>query len=219
MSIRKDISGQVINKWRVLNYSHTKGKIAYYDCICLGCGKDFKVDGRNIRSERSKSCVVCAKSRTRAANLGSKKSQKTKDLIAEKARGRQVSEETKEKLRGFNIDLCDKELVKIDPTPYEKGRGLRISKKVNEIVQRAKQRGKSMKLLKVEIGQLITSDCVYCNKKPSSYNTIDRIDSSVGYLKDNTVSCCLSCNLAKNTMSIKEFKEWIKRIHSNINNF
>lgn len=44
-------------------------------------------------------------------------------------------------------------------------------------------------------------------------NGIDRIDSEVGYTKENTVPCCKYCNTAKNTMSYNEFIEWIKRVY------
>ena len=45
-------------------------------------------------------------------------------------------------------------------------------------------------------------------------NGLDRIDSSKGYSSENTVPCCKYCNTAKNTMSVNEFMEWVKRIYS-----
>lgn len=44
------------------------------------------------------------------------------------------------------------------------------------------------------------------------FNGIDRLDSSIGYLKDNIVSCCKYCNMAKSTMQHDEFLAFIKRI-------
>lgn len=44
-------------------------------------------------------------------------------------------------------------------------------------------------------------------------NGIDRIDSNIGYTKENTVPCCKYCNTAKNTMTQNEFKLWIERIY------
>ena len=44
-------------------------------------------------------------------------------------------------------------------------------------------------------------------------NGIDRLDSSIGYTKENTVSCCKYCNTAKNTMNRDEFIAWIKRVY------
>jgi len=174
VSVRKDISGQVINKWRVLSYSHTKGKVAYYNCICLVCGKDFVVDGRNIRSGKYDSQTAAFR------GLFSR-----------------YKKDAKKRKKVFNISFED-------------------------------------------FKDLVTGDCHYCGVKPNTkvnplkntgrsterenegwitYNGIDRVNSSIGYKKENVVTCCETCNKAKLTMSIDEFKEWIKRIYSNINNF
>jgi len=52
-----------------------------------------------------------------------------------------------------------------------------------------------------------TSDCVV------KYNGIDRIDSTRGYLVGNVVACCKYCNTSKNTMTQKDFKQFIKRVY------
>ena len=46
-------------------------------------------------------------------------------------------------------------------------------------------------------------------------NGLDRVDSSKGYTIDNVVPCCAICNTAKNKMTQKEFKEWIKTVYEN----
>lgn len=74
---------------------------------------------------------------------------------------------------------------------------------------------------------LSESPCYYCGLPKSSflvdrsknsdftiyYNGLDRIDSSKGYMLDNVVPCCKHCNIAKNTMSQKDFMGWVKRIY------
>jgi hypothetical protein len=54
------------------------------------------------------------------------------------------------------------------------------------------------------------------NKKLSDtvvrINGIDRIDSTVGYTKENTVPCCKFCNTAKNTMRVYDFKKWVQTV-------
>jgi hypothetical protein len=47
-----------------------------------------------------------------------------------------------------------------------------------------------------------------------TYNGIDRIDNSQGYIIDNVVPCCTKCNIAKGRQSIQEFKEWIYRAYA-----
>jgi len=43
-------------------------------------------------------------------------------------------------------------------------------------------------------------------------NGIDRIDSQLGYNKENCLSCCEICNKAKRDLSLTEFVKWIDRI-------
>ena len=44
-------------------------------------------------------------------------------------------------------------------------------------------------------------------------NGVDRVDSSKGYTKENSVPCCKYCNFAKHTMSETAFYNWIKRVY------
>lgn len=92
---------------------------------------------------------------------------------------------------------------------------------------------------------LLKSNCHYCGRKPHKsfnlydksprkfiknkdkyqiyYNGIDRIDSRIGYVNDNVVSCCTICNFGKNNLTYNEFISWINdlikyRTNENINN-
>lgn len=57
--------------------------------------------------------------------------------------------------------------------------------------------------------------CYYCktkcllmfnNVREERQWTLDRINNNVGHSKDNTVICCLKCNLKKGTMNDEKFK-------------
>lgn len=48
--------------------------------------------------------------------------------------------------------------------------------------------------------------------------SVDRIDSSKGYIKGNIVICEDKINVMKSNLSIKEFKERIVNIYNNLNN-
>lgn len=95
------------------------------------------------------------------------------------------------------------------------------------------KRGAAVRNLQFELDEnyfyeLIIKHCVYCNdvgrnvipqkyfkeqsKSSFSYTGIDRVDSSKGYTKENSVPCCSICNRAKSNMSEYEFKQWIERL-------
>lgn len=87
----------------------------------------------------------------------------------------------------------------------------------------AKQRGLEFSINKTDFSILTKQNCFYCGIPPSQimkspfgdeyvYNGIDRLDNSVGYVLDNCVPCCKTCNYAKGKMSYSEFMLWIKRL-------
>jgi hypothetical protein len=91
---------------------------------------------------------------------------------------------------------------------------------------RAAKDGREFKLDQDQFRKLITSNCTYCGispdqqhskchcKKPIKHNGIDRVDSSLGYTVENSVSCCKICNRAKSDLSVQEFKKYIVRLTS-----
>ena len=71
-------------------------------------------------------------------------------------------------------------------------------------------------------------NCTYCGDEPNNcftdrlnknykvkYSGIDRIDSNIGYIKNNVVPCCNKCNTAKSILSQNEFKDLIIKIYNN----
>lgn len=82
----------------------------------------------------------------------------------------------------------------------------------------AKNRNIDFALEYDDFEKLVTGECFYCGDKetnklikknypPYYYNGIDRIDNSMGYTKDNCVSCCEFCNKAKRNIPIEKFYE------------
>ncbi len=90
------------------------------------------------------------------------------------------------------------------------------------------KRGYTFNISKELFGKIVKQNCFYCGCPPSNiatrnkklflgvftYNGLDRKDNSVGYLEENIVSCCKTCNYAKHTLSFNDFMEWIKRLCS-----
>jgi|GEM_PF-698148 len=90
----------------------------------------------------------------------------------------------------------------------------------------AKDRDLKFELDKQTFLYLTTANCHYCGLEPRQirksrtkgtdpsyvYNGIDRIDSDLGYVEGNVLSCCKQCNIAKGTHTYKKFFEWISKI-------
>lgn len=98
---------------------------------------------------------------------------------------------------------------------------------INVVIGRYRSTAKKQKrrwnLTYVYCVNLFKSPCTYCGEEPSNesnlglintrltfiYNGIDRVNSSQGYTKNNTVPCCITCNRAKNNMSLDCFQRWL----------
>jgi hypothetical protein len=87
----------------------------------------------------------------------------------------------------------------------------------------AKRRKHQFKLSREEIIDIINQNCYYCGIKPSNkyktknsyylYNGIDRVNNDKGYIKDNVVACCKTCNFMKLSSSKKDFLDHVDKIY------
>lgn len=79
-------------------------------------------------------------------------------------------------------------------------------------------------LSKDQFRKLTKQTCHYCGAEPAQtcrsegngdyvYNGIDRVDPHIGYMPDNTVTCCGRCNRAKGIMTIEEFYNWLRAVY------
>lgn len=71
--------------------------------------------------------------------------------------------------------------------------------------------------------RLVAGNCHYCGEPPRmikktyfkneafTYNGIDRLDNTNGYVHGNIVSCCKTCNHAKKDMTVEAFLAWISK--------
>ena len=191
---RVDMIGKVYNSWKVLEHSHTKGKIAYYKCECLECNNDFVVDGRNVRSGLSKRCLECGHKHGHELQKGTVRTKRTanesahhymfirlkKDAIY-RGKSWSLTEEQVKTLITSNCNYCGSE-------PFN-------------VCHPLKHQG---------LSQARTEEAALVR------NGIDRLDSSKGYEEGNVVSCCAVCNNAKSTMSTEDFKNWIKKVYKHL---
>ncbi len=93
-----------------------------------------------------------------------------------------------------------------------------------------KSERKKFSLTLEEFRILTQSNCYYCGSEPKQvsyrykglgygayiYNGLDRINSDLGYFKENVVPCCKICNSMKLRLSQEDFVKHVQKI---VNNF
>lgn len=87
-----------------------------------------------------------------------------------------------------------------------KARGLEFSLSVEEFRYLTKQTC-------AYCGSSPLQECMYKRETPYLYNGIDRINNSEGYIVENCVTCCETCNRAKGEMTVSEFKQWVACVY------
>lgn len=108
-----------------------------------------------------------------------------------------------------NLEHCKEYMKK-----YSKSIGSLMSRYMNakEYLD-FKQKFENVDEYKLFIKEIINKECFYCSYKDEKmYNGIDKIDSSLGYIKDNCVACCAICNYMKNTMDVGSFLRKVREI-------
>jgi hypothetical protein len=85
-----------------------------------------------------------------------------------------------------------------------------------EYVNSAKKRELEFSLTQDELNNLIFLPCFYCGDSPGTGPTdrvgLDRVDPDKGYIKENVIPCCWTCNRAKSVLTQEEFFELCKKI-------
>jgi len=144
--------------------------------------------------------------------------------------GNKPSEETKRKLsaanKGRSKDIWGLAIA-LAIEAHKQAEGEASLKWIFQSYKRnAKNRNIPFSLNIEEFRRITSQLCFYCGTPPSNqikdhikrlngvytFNGIDRIDNSQGYVINNVVPCCKTCNYAKRKMSVEEFLEWCNRV-------
>ena len=107
------------------------------------------------------------------------------------------------------------------------GTRVEINNLISIYKSNARKRGVSFDLTYAQFETLVDGECYFCGDiggntlrkrgyNDYSYNGIDRVDNSVGYLPSNCISCCSWCNRAKNNDTLANFVDKCKKIASRI---
>lgn len=181
---RIDLTGKRFGRLVVLEYALTsKHGGAYWLCLC-DCGNKKIIKSQHLRSGHIVSC--------RCANA---------ELTAATCR--------RNAAKRFNPEVTGPKTIYAIYRSSARKRNLEFSIPFEEFAG------------------LIKKDCQYCGAPPKNeqfnrsdlrpykfkYSGLDRVNNSKGYITGNCVSCCDTCNSAKQDLSLSEFKEWITRIY------
>ena len=192
---RVDISGKTFGRWRVIRYLGNRKWLC--ECTC-GTHAQKSLDGRVLRRGLSKSCG-CLK--------------KESDVEVGRKSGR------------VNVWRMIASNVRYSKDEY----GRRVIFKYYR--NNSRSRGTEFALTFEVFSDLIQSECHYCGDAPNTryvlvrkrktrttttditYNGLDRIDPSRGYINDNVVPCCQRCNYLKRNLTVDSFMQWVNRIY------
>lgn len=82
--------------------------------------------------------------------------------------------------------------------------------KYKKLILDAKRRHLEFKITHDEYLNFFNTPCHYCG---DICNGIDRKDNNIGYLLNNIVTCCSTCNFIKHTMQYEAFLIQINKIN------
>lgn len=232
----KDLVGKKFNRFTVIKFAFKKHTANFWECVC-DCGNIRNRSTSELQTNKIKSCGCLRKENhcqnTRAVKEGNVYGHMEVLSFAGTEKGRSkflckcVCGNEKilwsSNLRdGKTVSCGCKRLLKDSMTVvvnsiFSDYRARAIKKNLDFSLERALFQGK------------IDTECFYCDSLASNtkqiickdesfnksydYNGLDRIDNTKGYLEDNVVACCKTCNVAKNTMTHEEYLQFIKRVY------
>jgi hypothetical protein len=92
-----------------------------------------------------------------------------------------------------------------------------IKGRYTEYKSGAKYRGIDWMLSIEDFSALWNAPCSYCGSNIETCG-IDRVDSRLGYTKENITSSCRQCNQSKMDQSLDDFVAWVKRAYNHLSN-
>lgn len=110
-----------------------------------------------------------------------------------------------------------------------KGWGESLRNKILDSYKRnARKRSLVVEIPDSRFFEMFGEKCFYCGSVPSrtvsskkaygtfTYNGVDRLDNSIGYIDGNVVSCCAECNYKKGDQHFDNFSKWVTLVADNL---
>ena len=117
------------------------------------------------------------------------------------------------KQRYANLSDSDREIILAKRRPVEKKWRQSLKGRFAEYKKGAIKRNLIWELTIEEFKEYWQKSCSYCGLEIETIG-LDRIDSKIGYKKENICACCEFCNRVKRESNVKRYKEWLERISS-----
>ena len=138
--------------------------------------------------------------------------QKNKETFIQKAKSWAIKNPVKVSTAKEKYRQNNREKIRASSTVYSRKNRNTVNGKYSQYKSGAKKRGLIFDISIQEFTVLITSLCYYCGCNGGG---IDRVDNSMGYIKDNSVPCCYVCNRMKFNYTIEEFINNCKNVAKN----
>lgn len=186
----KDRTGDKYGRLTVVSHAGKDHRSKHlWLCLC-DCGNNKIVVADNLSSGKSNSCG-CLKAEVLARKGNQYGIYKDREKALLKVQYSHLKRRDSKKGFGDTMSFEVFSLLSKSPCKYC---GLEHSKEIEDRLNESKKQKR------------LSDHILKCNG-------IDRIDSSKGYTKNNSVACCKYCNIAKNIMTESEFYNWIKRVY------
>ncbi len=205
--------------------------LQFYTYICPLCKKITKTHHNNYTTNRCSICWSCDYTCYKFKN-GSKILERSEDLKTVKYQCKcgdiydlrcnllRIRVDRGKELQCVNCSRIEQKVLKSN-TDYN----VYLRAVYKMLVKGADYRKIHLEITEEEVSEIMNQDCSYCGQEPTLYNYpeqsisnfkrngIDRIDSELGYIKNNCIPCCKNCNSMKLNLRQKEFLEQVDKIY------
>jgi hypothetical protein len=224
----KDITGEKHNYLVATKFSKRYNKETYWLWKC-NCGNTKEIKVGNVRSGDTVSCGCLRKLQfSELEFLQAIKNSSTHREAMKKLgySGKNVANSKRTRYREFFDRLTPdiSHFLLQSRSTISKNSGS-IESFYNQYSKKAKERNLEYTLSLEEFTSLVTQKCYYCNNLGTSsvgkylknrYCGIDRKDNNIGYILENCVACCKTCNFMKRTLGHDEFILQCQQITQNM---
>lgn len=226
---RIDLTGKLFGKLTVESYSHSRNSQPWWSCRCV-CGNVLAVKGYDLRIGKRTACKRACRFPVLSGVFGGIEVIRKVPTPAGRRRGSgqwwecrclkcaAITIRPSRRIHATSSCPCVERLA---------DNGSAFNNIVASYRKSAESRGLLFLISTEDCQRLFKLPCAYCGEPPRqirkvnssiyTYNGIDRIDSTIGYIPGNVAPCCKTCNLRKGKMRLSEFKEWIDRVHRCLN--